>query len=198
MATKKRTKIQRDNDLRVIARMYLTGATLSAIAESLSKSKSREYTLTVQQVSYDIKDIRKRWLQSTLVDYNEVRGRELERIDVLEREYWDGWEKSKRDGTTRTASIGVNRGEEHDLKDAKIEQRDGNPVFLRGVQWCVEQRCKIFGLYEPEKFAVVDWREELESDGVSASEIFESIVAHYVEAIESADEQVDSGGETGS
>jgi hypothetical protein len=31
------------------------------------------------------------------------------------------------------------------------EERDGNPEFLKGVQWCINKRCEILGFDAPKK-----------------------------------------------
>ena len=96
MATPKRTKFQREADLQKITGLYLTGKTQDAIAQELG--------VTQQQISYDLKTIQERWRKSALVDLNEAKQRELERIDVLEREYWQAWEASKGEQQRSTAS----------------------------------------------------------------------------------------------
>lgn len=69
-----------------------------------------------QQISKDLKVIQRRWQQSALVDMQAAKARELARIDHLERVYWEAWEKTS------------------------------GYYALAGVQWCIERRCKIFGL----------------------------------------------------
>ena len=142
MATPKRTKFQREADLQKIAGLYLTGKTQDAIAQELG--------VTQQQISYDLKTIQERWRKSALVDLNEAKQRELERIDVLEREYWQAWENSKGEQSRSTAS---KAGEATRAQVVKFESA-GDPRFLAGVQWCVEQRCKILGLHAAVKSEV--------------------------------------------
>ena len=143
MATPKRTKFQREADLQKIAGLYLTGKTQDAIAQELG--------VTQQQISYDLKTIQERWRKSALVDLNEAKQRELERIDVLEREYWQAWEASKGEQSRSTAS---KTGDVSRAQVVKYESA-GDPRFLAGVQWCVEQRCKILGLLAPAKNEVM-------------------------------------------
>ena len=130
----KRTEFEREANLVEIKDAYLRGDTQMAIAERLGLSQG--------QISRDLAKIQKRWRESSLVDINEAKQRELERIDVLEREYWQAWENSKGEKQRSTAS---KTGDQSRAQIVKYESA-GDPRFLAGVQWCVEQRCKILGL----------------------------------------------------
>ena len=130
----KRTEFEREANLVEIKDAYLRGDTQMAIAERLGLSQG--------QISRDLAKIQRRWRESSLVDINEAKQRELERIDVLEREYWQAWENSKGEQQRSTAS---KTGDQSRAQIVKYESA-GDPRFLAGVQWCVEQRCKILGL----------------------------------------------------
>ena len=130
----KRTEFEREANLVEIKDAYLRGDTQMAIAERLGLSQG--------QISRDLAKVQKRWRESSLVDINEAKQRELERIDVLEREYWQAWENSKGEQQRSTAS---KTGDQSRAQIVKYESA-GDPRFLAGVQWCVEQRCKILGL----------------------------------------------------
>ena len=130
----KRTDFEREAHLLEIKDAYLRGETQASIAARLGLSQP--------QISRDISTIQRRWRESSLVDINEARQRELERIDALEREYWQAWEASKGEQQRSTAS------KAGDVARAQVVKFDsaGDPRFLAGVQWCVEQRCKMLGL----------------------------------------------------
>ena len=139
MAKTKRSKIKREEDLRRISALYLQGKTQSEIADSLGLSQP--------QISYDLKAIRKRWREDTTIDLDEHKNRELERIDILERTYWQAWERSLEDKEkSRTKRTEVGTGSR---KEASIEKemRLGDPRYLSGIQWCITERCKLLGLY---------------------------------------------------
>lgn len=177
MAKPKRTKKQRELDLPYIARLYLKGKSQIEIADTLADE--RPYSLSQRQISYDLKAIQGKWLESALIDFGDARARELARIDTLEQEYWEAWVRSQEQTEKKNTSVSG------DKKGVEInrENRDGNPQFLSGVQWCIEQRCKIFGLYEPERFAI-DWRQEAKESGIDAGALFERMVNEMVDAIE--------------
>ena len=130
----KRTEFEREAQLVEIKDAYLRGDTQMDIAARLGLSQG--------QISRDLAKIQRRWRESSLVDINEAKQRELERIDVLEREYWQAWENSKGEQQRSTASKDGDRSRAQIVK----YESAGDPRFLAGVQWCVEQRCKILGL----------------------------------------------------
>lgn len=138
----KRSKFQRAKHLAQITKWYLAGMTQAEIGQRLM--------LTQQQVSYDLKKLRLEWLKSAMVNLNEAKAKELAKIDNLEREYWEAWERSKEDHQIKTQkatpdprSPNVGRVKE---QSERVEDSVGDPRFLAGVQWCVSKRCEILGL----------------------------------------------------
>ena len=45
----------------------------------------------------------------------------------------------------------------------------GSARFLQVIQWCIEQRCRIYGLHQPEKFQI-DWKQKAVQAGFSETE----------------------------
>src|SRR5216684_3069354 len=149
MATKSRSPLERERDLRETAALYLRGLTHNEIAQRLHVSR--------QQVGYDLKVLQRRWQESALADFNAKKAAELARVDELERTYWEAWERScqAREVTTQERiQEGGGQGDEARRKaGVRKEPRDGNPEFLRGVERCVELRCKITGAFAALKIA---------------------------------------------
>lgn len=134
----KRTRIQREADLVRISELYLRGKRQADIAEMLSISR--------QQVGYDLAEIQRRWSEQTTFNLDAAKQRELARIDLLERTYWDAWERSCGEKVkTRESTNDVGIGQ----VGLEKELLPGNPAFLGGVQWCIETRCKLLGLNAP-------------------------------------------------
>jgi len=121
MAAPKRTKIQRENDLHEIGRLYLTGHTLREISERISEA--RDYTLSFQSVANDVKTILARWQGETVQDIEQHRILEIKRLDAVEREAWQGFRAS-----------------------ATRQHPAGNPAFLGQVQRAIETRARLLGL----------------------------------------------------
>jgi hypothetical protein len=106
-----------------LAKMYLTGRSQVEMAKALNVSD--------RTIRHDLKRLQRIWLQNHSNDVQAGKIRELHRIDHLERTYWMAWRQTK---------AGKRR-----------EGQSGNPAFLAGVQWCIEQRCKILGLEAPRR-----------------------------------------------
>jgi hypothetical protein len=149
MATKSRSPLERERDLRETAALYLRGLTQLEIAQRLNVSR--------QQIGYDLKVLQRRWQESALADFNAKKAAELAKMDELERTFWEAWERScqAREVTTQERTQGgEGQAEEARLKaGVRKEQRDGNPEFLRGVERCIEMRCKITGAFAALKIA---------------------------------------------
>jgi len=158
MAANKRTKVQIECDRREIARLYLRGLTQAEIARRLSEDESRPYTLTQQQICYDLGVIREGWRKSALFDFNAAKGQELAQIDVLEFEYWQAWERSlqerktveRKEVATTEGGEGKGGGARQEMSLYKQEML-GDPRFLSGVRWCIDRRIKLLGLDAPER-----------------------------------------------
>ena len=120
--------------------MYLQGITQAEIGQRLGVSQP--------QISYDLRVLRNRWLQSSVVNINEAKARELARVDHLEREYWEAWEKSKNPVKTRASKKVSGETVESTIQG---ETGTGDPRYLSGVQWCINKRCEVLGLDAPTK-----------------------------------------------
>ena len=153
MAGHKRTTIQRERDLVTVAALYLKGYGQQYIADEVSKDYD-EFSLTRQQIGYDIKKLIERWRRSQLVDVDDAKTSELEKINHLERTYWDAWERSCEDAETKRLEGILTPGTDGGKTTKQVVTRKGqagDPRFLTGVQWCIERRCKIIGIDAPLK-----------------------------------------------
>lgn len=160
----RRSEKQRAIDMTFIAPLYLKGRSHKEIADELG--------LTVKQVSSDITRIQDNWRDAYIEDLNQAKMQELARIDLIEKEAWQSWERSKggkkstsknveesgQFGTTRSA------GENH-------EQSHGDIQYLQTAQWCVNQRCRLLGLYAPAKVANTDVTGQYDAASLARNEI---------------------------
>lgn len=145
MARPKRTPFQREADLVTLARLYLQGVMLQTIAQQLHVHPS--------QITYDLKTIRKRWQEASILDFHEAVNRELERIDGIESENWDSWRASKDVQEISTTEAVSNAKGRTDRARLQKRSRPGDPRYMDGIRWCVEQRIRILGLAPTERSA---------------------------------------------
>ena len=139
----KRTKFQIESDRQEMTTLYLHGMTQAKIAERMGVSRV--------QITYDLQVVQKQWRKSTTIDLDEAKRKELAKIDDLERTYWEAWEVSLGE-REQTLTEQRNMGEQAQTRASiRKENRDGDPAFLAGVQWCIERRCKLLGLDAPVK-----------------------------------------------
>ena len=175
MATgKRRSNGQLARDRRRIGNLYLQGWVQVDIAQELELSQAT--------VSRDIAALQASWLESALIDFNEAKAQELAKVDRLEREYWQAWERSCEDAETVRQE-----GSKDDAGKASVDKivktakgQAGDPRFLAGIQWYIEKRCKILG---------IDAAVKLEHTGKDGSDLLpiDKMVA-ALQAIDKGDE----------
>ncbi len=130
-----------------VAGMYLQGMKQWEIGRQLG--------VTQQCIAKDIQALEKEWLASAVVAIDAAEAKELARIDRLERIAWRAWRRScqqKEKATTR-----MERKLDEDAHKAKTvtskatELRDGNPEYLKRVEWCISKRCELLKLNPPQR-----------------------------------------------
>lgn len=179
-------------DLKIAARrqstaeMYLSGKTQAQIAQ--------KWGVTQQTISLDLKWIHAEWVANAQINFGEAKARELARIDRLEREYWQAWERSvgiheKRLSESKTGEASYERDQ------VVSEELVGDARYLDGVRWCIEQRLKIFGVYAAEKYEL-SWRQAAQRDGLSEDEANE-LYSRMVDAARTRMAETSGGGSVG-
>lgn len=119
-----------------VSALYFAGLPQYQIATQLTVSDAT--------VSRDLREIREKWLESAIFNFNEAKLRELAVIDRVENEAWQAWIASTEElETTETRG---KKGGPVLAATKKIEDRSGNPALLNVILKCVEARVKILGL----------------------------------------------------
>lgn len=165
---KQRNKVQLANHMYHEAKLYLEGYSYRQIAAMLN--------ISITTISHDLKLVRERWVQSAVIDFTERQGAELEKIDMLEVEYLNGYKDSKepkvittvkqipyyRDKKTGKKRMYVN--ENGELAEGFLQRekagsivieenvrtektKGGESKWLDGIARCIDMRLRIFGLY---------------------------------------------------
>jgi hypothetical protein len=141
---KRRGKTQLTRDRRRVADLYLQGWIQADIADEVGVSQAT--------VCRDLQALQASWLDSALTDFNEAKAQELAKVDRLEREYWQAWQRSCENAETLRQEGDPKQPPTKVVKTSKGQA--GDPRFLQGVQWCIERRCKILGIDAPQKIDV--------------------------------------------
>lgn len=130
-----------------ISELYVDGLKQDEIAESI---KIKGVPIDQSTVSRFIKELEKDWFNAGVYNIDRAKREQLHKINVLELEYTQAWRKSKglkRENTKVERTGGVNGGVD-ETRERKWREV-GDPRYLQGIQWCIEQRCKILGLTAP-------------------------------------------------
>jgi hypothetical protein len=143
----KRTEAERERDLVTISDLYVRGFTYREIAEKL-KTADRKYTLSRQQIYYDVKEVREVWKSDHQDKMEGYLIEQLNKLDRLENEYWTAWEESKGEKEETAREDGQNGMGPFTKDVVKKWKSEGNAVFLAGVKDCIEKRAKLLGLYK--------------------------------------------------
>lgn len=174
----RRTDEERERDRVLIARMYVRGKSQHEMMQALNENYS-DRRITSRSIYEDLNSIRQAWLNSTLVDFNEAKAKELARLDEAEREAWSAWERSKDKHIRLEYEVSddqvpfsvdkiaqVQRKKKHKVIEATV----GDIRYLEMVERMIKMRCEIFGLFEAKKIQI-DWRTEALQSGLDANTI---------------------------
>lgn len=128
-----------------VAELYLQGR--------LQWQIGQEVGCTQQTVCNDLAAIRKEWVRSAVMCFEERQAQELAKIDRIEVIAEAAWRRSCEDAEIkqRSRTKGRTTPDGTTLPDLIRNQRivrgqAGDPRFLERMAWCVEMRTKILGI----------------------------------------------------
>lgn len=177
---KKRKTEERERDLAIISELYLKGIPDWQISEVISE-QYEDFDISPRMIRYDKVELRQRWIESQILNFDEAKARELELIDKSIAACWVGWENSLRDEgwVQRDTSIsdqlpGGEATSPVKMKSYKKTQRraarDGSIAWIEQIRKLSDQRAKLLGLYEAEKYQV-DFRQRMQESGMDINAI---------------------------
>lgn len=124
-----------------VAELYLQGHPQAAIAKELAVSQST--------ISTDLKAISREWKNSRIRDFDAAVELELQKLRMLEREAWAGWNRSQQPlETTRVTQTSDDKKAE---KSAR--QQHGDPRYLELINRTISGRRALLGLDAPTRIA---------------------------------------------
>ena len=157
MAENKRTEFQIMYDRVLISEMYRKGAYQETIRDAINaryKSDKLEVTLTRQQIGYDIKELIKEWRESAVLNIDEIKQAELEKINIIEAEMWEAWFRSKTTKEIEREKEGFNSKGEFLETVVTRSYPIGETKYIDTIKWCVEMRLKLFGIMDAESIEI--------------------------------------------
>jgi len=182
MARPKRNRAQRERDLTFVADLYCQGLTHEKICSELNSQ--RDYKLSRSQITRDVQALLARWRESSLKSVNDLKVRELAKLDNLEGQYWAAWQKSCEDFVSFEENQvndqvaykqGGMRPTYNRIKNrTRNETMIGDSRYLDGVGKCIDTRCKILGLYSSNTVSV-NWRKQAEEVGINPDEVIDLV-----------------------
>ena len=134
MAAPKRNKTEIALNSVQATELYLQGFTMFDIAEKLNVS--------IDMVKYDLAKVRQNWLEHARLDLNELKAKELAKLDYLEQQIWIQWRESQQTQTKITQEESDTRGASSKTETVKLA---GNPKYADAILKIQERRCKMLG-----------------------------------------------------
>lgn len=148
----RRTKDQRMRDLAFCSDLFLKGYTYREILVKLNKRNEREgfgYTITLRALYLDIQKMLVEWKRDRLENIDDYITQELRKLDLIEHELWEAWNKSK------SIKMRVKKGRNHKSYEIVEESLCGNPRYLELLLTVQQRRAKLLGLDAPVKVDAV-------------------------------------------
>jgi len=157
--TYKRTSGEKEIDKEFVLDLYLKGLSFTHITDTLNGS--RVYNVSRTQVTNDIKHEIAIWKNERLDNIEESVQMEIQKINLLEMEYWKSWIQSQKTQkvTTTSGKSRVNSqkkvvGDTEIVKTERQEETCGDVRFLQGVERCIQKRCELAGLDKAQEIVI--------------------------------------------
>jgi len=163
MALWKRTDQDREDDANYIAELFVKNLSVREITRQLNERNAKAgkgYAISFQQVHQDIKKILAEWKEERTEFVDDRINIELQKLDRIEKECWDGWElsksgkmKTKIDGGAKLPDGSITGGT---VLERILETGYGDVRFLDRIQSCIERRVELLGVAAPKKIELID------------------------------------------
>ncbi|HEV7225260.1 MAG TPA: hypothetical protein VGN42_21315 [Pirellulales bacterium] len=144
MAVSKKQRTAIEHRRRQVAELFLKGYSQTAIGNQLD--------VTQATICNDLKKIHEIWRASTIRDFDLAAAAALLRLDLIECEAWEAWERSK-----KPAQSAVILGEGVSQPTRKtLRNQNGDPRYLTVVLRCEEARRALLALDPPKRTEPAD------------------------------------------
>lgn len=157
----RRTPEQRENDLVFCTDLFLKGYSYRQISDLLNKRNAKmglDYAIVPPMRVYkDLKQLLINWKREHEENIDLYITKELSKLDKIEAELWDAWERSKKRIVSKIRQSG--------LKKERSETFAGNPRYLDLVLSVQQRRAKLLGLDAPVKVDIPNVNVSVDSSG---------------------------------
>lgn len=157
----RRTPEQRENDLVFCTDLFLRGYSYRQIADLLNQRNAKmglDYAIVPPMRVYkDLKQLLINWKREHEENIDLYITKELSKLDKIEAELWDAWERSKKRIVSKIRQSG--------LKTERSETFAGNPRYLDLVLYVQQRRAKLLGLDAPVKVDLPNVNVSVDSSG---------------------------------
>lgn len=159
-SSKKRTKDQKEADINFCIDLFIKNYSYAKITEKLNERNQKNglgYSLTIRTVWMDIKSVLDEWRKNNYNDIDAYIHIELKKLDKIENELWEAWDKSKSISKRTKIKGGILDG--NHIKGGEIESRqlddnNGDPRYLELLLKVQERRARLLGYERPVKVDV--------------------------------------------
>jgi hypothetical protein len=121
-----------------VAALWLRGVQQAQIAGRLKVS--------AVTVARDLRALRKEWHTTRVRDFEQSQEQELRKLDLLEREAWEAWDRSLRPVETNKVSGAGSDLSENRRGEKSSRSSHGAARYLEIIARCIDKRCEILGL----------------------------------------------------
>ncbi|HEX4055485.1 MAG TPA: hypothetical protein VHX86_14570 [Tepidisphaeraceae bacterium] len=135
-------KVEIEQRRQQVAELYVQGHTQASIATRLA--------IKQPTVCEDLKRIRQQWRVSTVRDFDAACDLELQKLDRVEREAWDAYERSQKPAQSAVITEGAEGRTRKSIKN-----QNGDLHALDIVLKCCADRRALLGLNAPTRIAPV-------------------------------------------
>lgn len=129
-----------------VSQMYLQGYTMLEIADRLD--------ISVDRVFDYIKQLIKRWQESQQENVGIAVQKTLASLDLMERELWDAWERSKQGRKRKRINVITNKNAKEPVvteHEEEVFEEAGDPRFLEALQKVIQRRAALLGMDAPKR-----------------------------------------------
>ena len=169
----KRTSVLREADTHFCIQLYLKGYTIRDIHERLMRNLSErgmDYEISCQQVFNDIKAEMIEWKKENMMLVNEYIELEVRKLDKMEIELWEAWERSKsgkRKSEIKGGTINNGNVSGGSLAKRTLETGDGDPRYLDMILKLYDRKAKLLGYNAPLNVNIYNKTNEEETPGAN-------------------------------